>query len=133
MVCNNKAAVDSFKIAVKRTLKNKLNHKISNKRFAHELHAASVSLPIKKYFYRQIKSQEWCLYTVVLSKPRVYDYLTNKAGRKKLYNYLANFLLHEVDLSLVSPTVTMVVDKCKNKAELESNVVTKIIFPDLSS
>ncbi len=119
LICHNKAAVDSFKTAVKRTLKNKLNHKASNKRFVHELHAVSVALPIKDYFYRQIKSQDWCLYTVALNKPRVYDYFKNKSGRKKLYNFLANFLLQEIDLSTASPTVTMVVDRCKNKADIE--------------
>jgi len=94
-----------------------LNHKKNNKRQITELHAVSLALPIKQYFYRHIKNQEWRIYTVALNKGRVYDYLTNKAGRKKLYNYLANFLLKQIDLSAANPAVTMVVDKCKNKAE----------------
>ncbi len=32
LVCRNKGAVDAFKGAVRRTLKNKLNHKKKNKR-----------------------------------------------------------------------------------------------------
>lgn len=119
LVCQNKVAVDGFKTAVRRTLKNKLNHRKSNKRHIYELHAVSLSLPIKEYFYRQIQSQDWRIYTVPLNKSRVYDYLTNKSGRKKLYNYLANFLLKQIDLSAANPAVTLVVDKCKNKAEIE--------------
>ncbi len=120
LVCNNKKAVDSFKTSVRRTLKNKLNHKKSNKRQIHELHAASLILPIKEYFYSQLKNQDWCIYTVVLNKYRISDYLTSKHSRKKLYNYLAHFLLKQIDLSMVSSELTLVVDKCKNKAEIEN-------------
>lgn len=119
LVCNGKDAVDSFKTAVRRTLKNKLNHKKSNHRLVCELHAVSLTQAIKAYFYRQVKCQDWRIYTVVLNKSRVYDYLTNKSGRKKLYNYLANFLLKQIDLSNANPAVTLVVDKSKNKAEIE--------------
>ena len=44
---------------------------------------------------------------MILNKTRVHEYLQKKSGRKKLYNYLAN------------SAVTMVVDKSKNKAEIE--------------
>ena len=84
-----------------------------------ELHASSDSITTKQYFYKNIKNQDWKIYTVALNKSRVYDYLTNKAGRKKLYNFLANFLLKQIDLIDANPAVTMVVDRCKNKAEIE--------------
>lgn len=119
LVCKNKRAVESFKRAVRRTLKNKLNQKKKNKRIVEELHATSLNFTVKQYFYNQIKNTDWDIYTVALNKSRVYDHLTNKAGRKKLYNYLSNFLLEKVDLSLVNPAVTLIVDKCKNKSEIE--------------
>ncbi|NOX09308.1 MAG: DUF3800 domain-containing protein [Gammaproteobacteria bacterium] len=119
LVCYNKDAVISFKTSVRKTLRNKVNHKKKNKRVVDELHATSDSIKTKQYFYRHIKNQDWAIYTVVLNKRNVYDYLTNKAGRKKLYNYLANFILEKVDLSSVNPAVTMIVDKCKNKVEIE--------------
>lgn len=119
LVCGSKKAADSFKTAVRRTLKNKLNHKKNNKRQIYELHATNLILPIKEYFYRQVKRQDWSIYTVILNKSRVYDHLTTKPGRKKLYNFLANFLLKQIDLSMANPAVTLVVDKCKNKAEIE--------------
>lgn len=118
LVCRNKSAVGSFKRAVRRTLKNKLNHKKQNKRVVEELHAASLSYPKKQYFYKQIRNNDWDIYTVALNKNRVFDYLTSKPGRKKLYNYLANFLLDKVDLSTANPAITLIVDKCKNKEEI---------------
>ena len=119
LVCNSKQAVDSFKSAVKRTLKNKLNTKKNNSRYVAELHATHISFPIKQYFYRQVKCSDWCLYSVVLNKRRVYEHLKTAAGRKKLYNFLSNFLIEKIDLSNANPTVHMVVDKCKNKKEIE--------------
>ena len=119
LVCNNRAAVTSFKTAVRKTLRNKINHKRKNKRVVEELHATHDSIETKAYFYQKIKNQDWQIYAVVLNKVRVYDYLTSKPGRKKLYNYLANFLLKRIDLRNVNPAVTMVVDRCKNKAEIE--------------
>lgn len=119
LVCENKVALEGFKTAVRRTLRNKLNHCKTRGRQVTELHAVSVSLPIKKYFYKHIRVDNWRIYTVALKKRRVYDKLFSKAGRKKLYNFLANFLLERVDLSHANPAVTLVVDKCKNKAEIE--------------
>ena len=119
LVCNSKEAVDSFKSAVKRTLRNKLNQKKRNLRYVEELHATHLALPIKQYFYRQIKNQDWSLYTVALNKRKVYVQLTTPSGRKKLYNYLSRYLIDQVDLSGANPSVRMVVDKCKNKEEIE--------------
>ena len=118
LVCKNKRAVDSFKRAVRRTLKNKLNRRKNNRRVVEELHATSLEYPIKQYFYKQIKNSDWDIYAVALNKGRVYEHLTSKPGRKKLYNYLANFLLDKVDLSTANPAVTLIVDKCKNKEEI---------------
>lgn len=119
LVCKNRNAVTSFKTAVRKTLKNKINRGRKNKRIAEELHATRDSLSTKQYFYRKIKKQDWKIYAVVLNKGRVYEHLTTKTGRKKLYNFLANFLLEHVELSGVNPAVTLVVDRCKNKAEIE--------------
>lgn len=118
LVCDDRTVVDGFKRAVKRTLKNKLNPKSKKSRVVEELHATSTNLAVKQYFLRQAPQDGWRIYSVVLNKYRVYDYLHDKAGKKKLYNYLSRFILERVDFSLVSNTVTLVVDKCKNKAEI---------------
>jgi len=119
LVCDSKEAVDSIKTAVKRTLRNKLNHKKRNARYVEELHATHLNFPMKQYFYRQLKREDWRLYAVVLNKRRVYKHLTTASGRKKLYNFLSSFLLNQVDLRVANPAVTLVVDKCKNKEEIE--------------
>jgi len=119
LVCDDRVAANAFKTAVRKTLRNKINHKRKNKRVVEELHATNDSIETKKYFYKNIKSKDWQIYTISLNKQRVYEHLTSKAGRKKLYNFLANFVLQKIDLSTANPAVTMVVDKCKNKDEIE--------------
>ncbi len=118
LACSGKPATDALKVAVKRTLKNKLNHKKS-KRKIQELHATHLSFAFKSYFYRQIKNFDWQIYTVALNKQRVFDHLQNKVGRKKLYNYIANFIIEKVIFPADTSTVTLVVDKCKNKEDIE--------------
>ena len=118
LVCHNKAATDSFKTAVNRTLKNKLNQR-KKSRIVQELHATKIKFEIKKYFYNQIKNFDWSIYVVILNKKNVFENLTSKLGKKKLYNFLSNYILKKVDLSSVGSTVTLVVDKSKNKEEIE--------------
>lgn len=118
LVCDGRSDVDAFKSAVKRTLKNKLNRKAKQSRKVEELHATHISQEIKEYFLRQVKSDGWRIYTVALNKIRVEPHLRTKQGKKKLYNYLARFLLEQVDFSGIGSTVTLVVDKSKNKAEI---------------
>jgi len=118
LVCNDRKTVDSFKSAVKRTLKNKLNRKSKRSRVVEELHATHITQEIKEYFLRQVKSDGWYVYTVALNKLRVEQHLQSRQGKKKLYNYLSRFILEKVDFSGVTNTVTLVVDKSKNKAEI---------------
>jgi len=101
-----------------KTLGNKINHRKRNRRTVEELHATNDSIATKIYFFQKVKKQGWRVYSVVLNKSRVYDHLVNKAGRKKLYNFLANFLLNQINLNDVRSAVTLVVDKSKNKAEI---------------
>jgi len=119
LVCNNKTATDGFRTAVKRTLKNKLNHKKSNSREVDELHGTHLELSIKKYFYTQIRNDEWNIYSVALKKSGVYANLTSKKGRKKLYNFLSKFLVGKISFERVQSAVTLIVDKSKNKADIE--------------
>lgn len=56
--------------------------------------------------------------TVALNKERVEMRLRSPASKKKLYNFLARFLLEHVDLNNSAPAVTLVTDRCKNKEEI---------------
>lgn len=117
LVCEGHTST-GFRTAVRRTLKNKLNRKKTGSRVVEELKGTGTTLAIKQYFYRHAPKDGWKLYTVALNKQRVYEYLQTKQGKKKLYNYVARFLLQKIDLSRAGVAVTLVVDKCKNKDEI---------------
>lgn len=119
LVCDGADSISSFKKAVRRTLKNKLNPKNKKNRVVHELKGTGTALSIKQYFYRQIPASEWRLYSVALNKVRVDNHLRSKQGKKKLYNFLARFLLEKVDLTDAAPAVTLIMDRCKNKEEIK--------------
>lgn len=118
LVCESGAVARDFRVAVRRTLKNKLNHGKKSCRIIHELKGTGTTLAIKQYFYRNLPKSGWKVYTVVVNKERVYENLQTKPGKKKLYNYIARFLLEKVELSNTGKAVTLVVDRSKNKDEI---------------
>jgi hypothetical protein len=119
LVCDSTEAADEFRKAVRRTLKNKLNRRNNRTSKAIiELKGAKISLEVKKYFYRKLADRGWKIYTVVLNKQRVNENLRRPDSKKKLYNFLARFILEKVDLTNSSPAVTLVTDRCKNKEEI---------------
>lgn len=117
LVCNSNATVQQIKFAGKRTLKNKLNHK-NKSRTIHELKGTGTLLTIKKYWHRNLPSSGWSIYSVVVNKSRIVEHLASKAGKKKLYNFLARFILEKIPLGTVNH-VRLVVDKCKNSEEIK--------------
>ena len=118
LVCDGKNAIDSFRKAVRRSLKNKLNRNKSGSRIVQELKGTKTSLEIKKYFYRNLSPKGWRLYTVVLNKQRVYEKLQKPQAKKKLYNFLAHFIIEKIDLKNAGTSVTLILDRCKNKEEI---------------
>ncbi len=118
LVCDSKEATDSFRKAVRRTLKNKLNRKKRGSRIVQELKGAKTGIDIKKYFYRHLIKKGWQLYTIVLNKERVYEELRKPKVKKKLYNFLARFMLEKIDLRNVGTAVTLILDLSKNKEEV---------------
>jgi hypothetical protein len=118
LVCNSDSTRKEFAKAVRRTLKNKLNQEKKNSRHITELKGINTTLEIKRYFFRNIKSNNWSIYTLVLNKVRVETHLQTKIGKKKLYNFLARFLMEKLNLSNVQRNVELIVDRCKNKEEV---------------
>jgi len=118
LVCTSEAARKEFTKAVRRTLKNKLNRKKNNSRSIAELKGIETTLEIKKYFFKNIKTNGWGIYTLALNKARVEPHLQTKSGKKKLCNFLARFLMEKVDLSHVQRNVDLIVDRCKNREEV---------------
>jgi hypothetical protein len=94
-----------------------MNHKKDGRKIQ-ELKGTGTSLAVKKYFFRQLLRDGWRLYTVVLNKSRVNDDLRRPQTKKKLYNFLARFILEKIDLSDAAPAVTLITDRCKNREEI---------------
>lgn len=80
LVCHNDSVVRDIRTAVRRTLKNKLNHKKGKGRTIHELKGTGTTLAIKQYWYRHLPNTGWEIYTVALNKVRVEPKLTWNSG-----------------------------------------------------
>jgi hypothetical protein len=119
LICSTESSRREFAKAVKRTLKNKLNRKKKKTRIISELKGTDTTIGVKKYFFRNIKSNRWAIYSLVLNKVRVEPHLRTKIGKKKLYNFLSRVLLENLNLSKVQRNVELVVDRCKNKKEVK--------------
>jgi hypothetical protein len=118
LICSGKNANDSFRKAVRRTLKNKLNRSKSGSRIVQELKGVKTSLEIKKYFYRNLSQKGWKLYSVILNKQRVYENLQKSKEKKKLYNFMARFIIEKIEFKDSGTAVTLILDRCKNKEEI---------------
>lgn len=118
LVCESDETRHEFTKAIRRTLKNKLNRKKNNSRQVTELKGTGTTIDIKKYFFRNIKSDKWAIYSLVLNKVRVESHLQTKTGKKKLYNFLSRVLLEKLNLYDAKRNVELVVDRCKNKEEV---------------
>ena len=54
-----------------------------------------------------------------MNKARVDESLRSRLGKKKLYNFLARFILEKVHFPEDLPMVSLIVDRCKNKEEIK--------------
>jgi hypothetical protein len=117
LVCEDKQVQDQIKKAVKRTLKNKINHNVKKKRIVEELKGTGTSLEVKKYFYERMPEKGWDIYSITVIKANVYQQLGTPQGKKKLYNYLSKQIITKLPQSNNVYSINLVVDKCKNKSE----------------
>lgn len=113
LVCDSRESSHNFKIAVRRTLKNKV--RLRKKPGVHEIKGTETTLNVKNYFYRQLSPDGWRLYTVVVDKKLVYEKMPKPLDKKKLYNFLSRFILEKIPFDGVSEAVTLVVDRSKGK------------------
>lgn len=119
LICQDKKSSDKIKQAVKRTLKNKLNHKKTTRKNK-ELKGSATTIDVKRYFYNQLPENGWSIYSITLNKKRVPAYLKNTTGKKKLYNFLARFIIEKTPLKTINThSVNLIIDRCKNKSEIK--------------
>lgn len=113
LVCDDRESSHSFKIAVRRTFKNKM-HSRKNPG-VREIKGTETMLSVKRYFHRQLPRDGWKLYTVVVNKKQVYEEMPKPMDKKKLYNFLSRFILEKIPFGSVLEAVTLVVDRSKGK------------------
>ncbi|MEK6968285.1 MAG: DUF3800 domain-containing protein [Nanoarchaeota archaeon] len=103
---NNKALIRG----VKKTLRNK----IPRKQF--ELKGSKDSIKAKKYFYKQIRSIPFKIYSITLNKRRVYERLYEQKDR--VYNFIARIVLDKIPVENISSRIELIIDKSKNAQAL---------------
>ena len=136
LATSHKTSNTQFKTAVKRTLKNKLNHGNKKKRIIEELHATSTSLGIKKYAWRQVENKTFGIYSLTLNKRRLYKNLAQ--NKHRTYNYIARKVIDELPFEKADGGVQLIVDKSKGKThiwEFNEYIRTQLegrISPDVS-
>jgi len=101
---------------VKKTLKRKLNPKGKRKRIVAELKGTKTLFEIKEYFFRQVEDLDFSIYSLVLNKRRVYEYLIKEKSR--VYNFVARTVLGKIPLENASLKVELIIDKSKSKPEI---------------
>ena len=115
LVCFSQAAEREFKTAVRRTLRKKVNRSKNKSRWVHELKGTGTSLEAKRYFFRQLGCPDWSVYTLVRNKARVNEPLRTRLGKKKLYNFLARFLIEKLPMRQATANVRLIIDRSKNR------------------
>ncbi len=101
---------------VERTLRRKLNPKNKRRRFVQELKATSTTLPIKKYFYRNIRDVDFSIYSITLNKKRVYPHLIENKAR--VYNWVARMLLDQIDVTVADTQISLIISHRDSQEDL---------------
>jgi len=118
LVCFSQAAERDFKKAIRRTLKKKVNRSKNKSRWVEELKGTGTSLQVKEYFLRQVRCEDWAVYSLTLNKARVNEPLRTKAGKKKLYNFLARSLIEKLPIRQATANVRLIIDRSTTGDEI---------------
>ncbi len=103
---NNRHIINGVKKTLKRKFKNRNT----------ELKGTKTTLAIKEYFFRQVSSVPFEIYSLTLNKRRVYDSLAQRKDR--VYNYIARNVLDSIPVEEASQRVQLIIDKSKSKREV---------------
>jgi hypothetical protein len=109
--------------AAGKTLKRKLNKKISKRRIVQELKATGTTLDIKRYLYAQIKDIKFGIYSLTLNKRRVFKELSER--KSQVYNFVSRLVLDKIPFEQASALekaperVYLIIDKSKSKPEIQ--------------
>lgn len=117
LVCDNSEVQKQIANAVRRTLKNKVNRRKTN-RHTDELKGSRTTIEVKSYFYRQLPQDGWRIYSMAVDKQRVSAHSRSPGGKKQLYNHIAREIVAKVDFPSSASEISLVVDRCKSKPEV---------------
>lgn len=110
---NNRRLIKGVKV----TLRRKLNPKKHRKRIVQELKGRDTTIEVKKYFYKQIKTVPFGIYSMTLNKRRVYERLTKEKAR--VYNFIARQVIDNIPFEKnKGARVELIIDKSKSKPEI---------------
>lgn len=120
LVCFSNESKRMFRKAVQKTIKNKVN-KNRKKQIVQELKGSKTDINIKKYFLRNVKSEDWKIYSLILNKRRVSQNLTTSRRKKKFYNFLSRLLIEKMVplLQNEKEKVELMVDRSKSIEEIK--------------
>jgi hypothetical protein len=117
LVCQDHVAKRNLEIAVRRTVKNKINRpKHTND--ANELKGTHTTIVLKKYFLKQFDCVNWHVYSLVLNKIQIVKSLPHGFTQARLYNYLARDLIEKLPLRTAFSNVRLIVDRSKSRDEI---------------
>jgi hypothetical protein len=131
LICINRTTIDTFKSAVRKTLKNKINHR-KPKNLCNELKASHTFHHIKEYFYKHVQDNgRWQICSIILNKVDLFRKVNNELQEKNLYNFLARKILEKVKFGEDLLRVELVVDKSKSDREI--NIFNEYLSNHLAS
>ncbi len=120
LVCQSYRSKQLIEQAIKRTVRNKVNLP-KNKNILAELKGTNTTLPVKKYFFKQIKENEdWKIYSILLNKKNLFNQFSIIPKAEKIYNILARKIIEKMDFSCISNPVRIIVDRCKRGEEIQT-------------
>lgn len=113
LVCKDAAADKRLQNAVNRTIKNKLGYGET------ELKGTKTEFNIKTYFWGQLnklKVKDFEIFSVVVEKGKLLA--SDIQNKQHLYNKITTRLLRQLNFTRLD-TLTLIVDKCKDKYEMK--------------
>jgi len=98
--------------AVKLTLRRKFSHD----KKAIELKGSKCPFKIKEYFYKQVNSFDFSIYSLTLNKIRVYERL--RKDKERVYNFICRQVFDHIPFANASSRVEIIIDKSKTKKNI---------------
>ncbi|MCF7888527.1 MAG: DUF3800 domain-containing protein, partial [Victivallales bacterium] len=115
VIVQDKNINNAFRIAVRKTLRNKVNRK-RKKPAANELKGYSLSKEHKYYTWKSIHKENFKICSVTINKKELPVSLTSNKSR--LYNFVALRVIENIPEEILNKDIEFVIDRSKGKKEI---------------